>query len=75
MAYRIELNHWVDGSGWSHSETYDHVDELCTAEEYIRSLDPDYRLEAPEDGDIRVEIYDEDDNKLSECWVSDVNCD
>lgn len=69
-AYTVILNHWVDGSGWSHSETFDHIPEACTAEEYVRSLDT--RLDPPTGcDDIFVQIC-EGESCISEVWVSDV---
>lgn len=69
--YTVNLNYWVNGSGWSHGETFDHISEACTAEDYIRSLD--CPLEPPVGcDDILVEIYDEDGKCISEAWVSDV---
>lgn len=70
--YTVILNLWVDGSGWSHSETFDHISEACTAEDYLRSLDCPLEPTAGCD-DIQVEIWDdEDDRCISEAWASDV---
>ena len=68
--YEVILNHWQNGNGWTHGETFDIIDELCTPEEYINSLD--CPLESPwgDDGDIRVEIWD-NDKLLSTAWVSE----
>lgn len=69
--YTVILNHWQDGSGWSHSETFDRIDEACTAEEYLRSLDE--QLKPPVGCDnFRCEVYDEDGHCISKCWASDV---
>lgn len=70
--YTVILNHWVDGSGWSHSETFDHFSEACTAEEYLHSLD--VQLDPPTGcNDIMLAIYDNEEGKtISEAWASDV---
>ena len=70
-AYRVELSHWKNGSGWSHSETFDHVPERCTAEEYIRSLDCELQPPIGCD-DTKVAIFD-GDTCISEAWASEVN--
>jgi len=67
--YRVDLHHWVDG-GWSHCETFDNLNEYCTAREYIKSLDCPISPPTGVD-DTRVEVYGPDDRKLSECWVSE----
>jgi hypothetical protein len=69
--YTVDLNHWVYGSGWSHTECFDHISERCSAEEYLKSLDTP--IECPEDGDILVQISDDDGNVLSEAWVSEIS--
>jgi hypothetical protein len=73
--YTVNLNHWVNDSGWSHGETFDHISEACTAEDYIRSLD--FPLKPPVGcDDTRVEIWDDEEDKcISEAWVSDVYVD
>lgn len=75
MTYTVVLNHWIDGSGWSHSEYFDHLNELCTAEEYIKILD--FSLLPPPVGcdDTLVAIEDEDGNRLSEALASEVEGD
>lgn len=57
--YRVDLHHWTEGSGYSHSETFDNIEELVTAEEYFNSVDL-------EDFTGNIEIYDEDGNLVSE---------
>ena len=40
MKYEVVLMHWVDGPGFTHEETFDWLDEKCTAKDYTNSLDP-----------------------------------
>lgn len=68
MKYEVVFKHWVDGSGFSHEETFDWLTEECTAEEYIKSLDAP--IETPKNGDILVEIR-KDDEILTSAWVNE----
>lgn len=71
--YSVVISHWVDGSGISHSETFETGLGIQTAQEYIegcRSNDIDLR--PPEDGDLLVEIINAAGEALSKCWASDV---
>lgn len=63
--FRVELNHW-NGSGYSHSETFDNIEENITAEEYVKKLDSPL---VPVADAINVEIYNEDNELVSEYWV------
>ena len=67
--YRVELFHWVNGSGFSCNETFDHLDEYCTAEEYVKSLDTSAE-ELIRDDATKVAIFDKDDNELSSYWIN-----
>lgn len=63
---RVEFRHWKANSGYTHSETYDHIEENITAEEYVECLEnPSDCFSVGQDA-INVEMYDEDDNLLSE---------
>lgn len=66
--YRIELHHWINNQGYTHSETFDHSETLITAENYAKSLDDDLTPDNPDEA-INVEVYNEDDELLSEYWL------
>lgn len=75
---RVELHYWHDGSGYSHSETFDEVPEGTTAEQYVTDyntnqidgnnllnpLNPDDYCDA-----INVELYNKDNKLVSEFWL------
>lgn len=67
--FRVELYHWANGSGFSCNETFDNLDEYCTAEEYVKSLDASPE-ELIRDDATKVVIFDEDDNELSSYWIN-----
>lgn len=67
VMFRVELRHWKAGSGYSHNETFDNIDKVITAREYWDGIDPEIEIK-PDEG-INVEIYDEEDNLLSEWFV------
>lgn len=62
---RVEFRYWKNGSGYSHNETIENIDYTITAQEYVKNLE-DADLYIAEHDAINVEIYDEDDNLLSE---------
>lgn len=70
--YRVELHLWNSNSGYYCSSTFENLEEYCSAEEYFKTCESymDDGL-TPEDPDeaINIEIYDEDNNLLSEYWV------
>lgn len=70
MRYEVVLKHWVDGSGFTHEETFDWLDSRCTAKDYINSLDPESALTVPEDGDTLV-VIKHGNRIIDECWVSE----
>lgn len=74
--YRVEIFHWVHGSGFSHNETFEEIEEYCSAKEYIKSLDEPLPYDPSGGTDILVKIFKEEqyntDDPLSEAWVSDV---
>lgn len=69
MAYTVELAKWIDGQGFVYSEIFDHIEEGCTAEEYILAYDPPFR--AGENTDIEVRIFSDSDTSepVSRAWV------
>jgi len=70
--YRIEFHLWNSNSGYYCSSTFENLEEYCSAEEYFKACESDmYGSLIPEDPDeaINIEIYDEDNNLLSEYWV------
>ena len=66
--FRIELNHWKDDEGFTFSETFDNIEEYCTAEEYINSYDGDLTPEDPNEA-IQLEVYSENNVLLSIFWL------
>ena len=72
--YVVELGCYVEGNGYSYTETFDTLDEFCTAEEYVESLEPPL---TPRNGEIlEVRIYEvdtddeyEEDKLLSEYQI------
>ena len=70
MKCRVDLKTWIAGVGFTITETFDNLEEYCSASDYIKSLDDP--LDIPPDGDILVEIRDTENNKLSEAWASEV---
>lgn len=62
---RVEFRFWTAGSGYSHSETVDHIDEDISAEEYVSRLEDAGAYLGDYDA-INVELYGEDDNLVSE---------
>lgn len=66
--YRVEIDHWKNGSGCTHSEVFDYMEDYCTAEEYFDSMDASPLL--PFDDAIVIRIFDDTDMELSEYTVS-----
>lgn len=66
---RVELHYWKEGSGYSHSETFDEVLVGFTAEQYVNEYDGNL-LDDDEYDAINVELYDNDNNLISEYWLS-----
>lgn len=67
---RVEFKHWKSCEGYSHSEIMEYVDNM-TAEEYWRAYqdnaDEPYSPNYPYG--VNVELYDDDNNKVSEYFV------
>lgn len=68
--YTVTLRHWVDGSGFTHSEEFDELDRYCTAQEYIDSLDEP--LVPVHEDNILVVISDSNGREIDEAWVVEV---
>ena len=66
--FRVELNHYFEGEGFKFSETFDNIENLCSAEEYAKNYDGDLIPENPDEA-IRLEIYDEENNLISSFWL------
>lgn len=66
--FRVELNHYFEGEGFKFSETFDNIENLCSAEEYAKDYDGNLIPENPDEA-IRLEIYDEENNLLSSFWL------
>lgn len=62
---RVEFRYWKANSGYSHNETIDNIETTMTAEEYVKNLD-DAGLYIADHDAINVEMYDENDNLISE---------
>ena len=71
MKIRVELHHWTENSGYNYSETFDNYETENVAENeaelYVKALDESFDLKANEA--INVELYNEDDELISEYWV------
>lgn len=69
--FKVFLSNFIEGSGTSYTEEFDHLDEYATAQNYILCYDGD--LTSKKFGeDIEISITDEDCNELSSAWVSEV---
>lgn len=67
--YEVVLSKWVSGQGFSYTETIDTLDECCTANEYIDSMEDIYLKEGQ---NILIEIRESDTQKvLSEAWYKE----
>lgn len=66
--FRVELNHYFEGEGFKFSETFDNIENSCSAEEYVKNYDGYLIPENPDEA-IRLEIYDEENNLLSSFWL------
>ena len=68
---RIEFRYWKENSGYSHNETVGYTDENITAEEYVNALEDAGLYQGDYDA-INVELYDQDNNIVSEYfWEKD----
>jgi hypothetical protein len=67
----VFLSNWVEGSGTSYTEEFDHLDNYMTAQEYILNYDGDLASKKVGE-DIKISITDEECNELSAAWVSEV---
>lgn len=69
----VELNYWIPGSGYSHSEIFENLNELVDAKEYVESCrDNDVYFTNPLDeknGCVNVEIYNKNNELISEFFV------
>ncbi|MBR3468635.1 MAG: hypothetical protein IKH28_02965 [Lachnospiraceae bacterium] len=72
---RVELHHWKEFSGYSHSETFDirfageFVNLAESAKEYYKNFDGDL-LDGLEPGEgINIEMYDDNNNLVSEYFI------
>lgn len=70
MKYEVRLDYWVNGNGFTHSETFDWLDKYSTARDYIDELDPPLIM-SPSDRDDAIEvcIVDEEGNVLDSAWI------
>jgi hypothetical protein len=66
---RVELHYWTEGSGYSHSETFDEVPEGFTAEQYVDEYNGDLIDEDRDYDAINVELYDKNNKLVSEYWL------
>lgn len=69
--FKVFLSKFIEGSGTSYTEEFDHLEEYTTAEEYIRDYDGDLASKKVGE-DIKISITDEESNVLSAAWVSEV---
>lgn len=76
MKYRVELRYWTDGSGYSYNETFDNFEADSIAEneaelyvEACKGNGIDF-LDGTDYDAVNVEIYDDDDNLISETWIT-----
>lgn len=69
--FKVFLSNFIEGSGTSYTEEFDHLEEYTTAEEYIRDYDGDLTSKKVGE-DIKISITDEDCNELSAAWVSEI---
>lgn len=67
----VLLSNWVEGSGTSYTEEFDHFDEYITAQDYILGYDGDLASKKVGE-DIKISITDEEGTELSAAWVSEV---
>jgi hypothetical protein len=67
----VLLSNWVEGSGPSYTEEFDHLDNYMTAKDYILNYDGDLASKKVGE-DIKISITDEECNELSAAWVSEV---
>lgn len=76
MKYRVELRYWTDGSGYNYNETFENfeADSITNdeAEKYVEECKGngiDF-LDGTDYDAVNVEIYDDDDNLISETWIT-----
>ena len=62
---RIEFRYWTENSGYSHNETVGYTKDDITAEQYAKSLEDAGLYQGKYDA-INVELYDDDNNIVSE---------
>lgn len=76
MKYRVDMRYWYNGSGYSCNPTFETFKAATIteneAEKYVEELkDNNINLLDGTDYDaVNVEIYDDDDNLISEKWVT-----
>jgi hypothetical protein len=69
--FKVFLSNFIEGSGISSTEEFDHLDNYMTAQEYILNYDGDLASKKVGE-DIKISITDEECNELSAAWVSEV---
>ena len=76
MKYTVDVNYYVSGSGYSHTEPYDsgHCDEPFTAEEWNNGLESPF--EDNEKGWVKIEVsfYNDDDDPMFDDPISTDEC-
>ena len=69
--FKVFLSNFIEGSGTSYTEEFDHLDNYMTANDYILNYDGDLASKKVGE-DIKISITDEECNELSAAWVSEV---
>lgn len=69
--FKVFLSNFIEGSGTSYGEEFDHLDNYMTAQDYILNYDG-YLASKKVGEDIELSITDEDGYVLSSARVSEV---
>lgn len=69
--FKVFLSNFIEGSGTSYGEEFDHLDNYMTAQDYILNYDGDLASKKVGE-DIELSITDEDGYVLSSARVSEV---
>jgi hypothetical protein len=69
--FKVFLSNFIEGSGTSYTQEFDHLDNYMTAKDYILNYDGDLASKKVGE-DIKISITDEECNELSAAWVSEV---
>ena len=72
MKYTVTIHHYVVGSGYSHSESFDNgtAEELFTAQEYNERLDEPFSDNPDGWVDIEVNFYEDGSDPLFDDPIS-----